>query len=94
MELRSTLPARTRGWLIRALNRVGTPLKAVRRVFSMMSSRAASHRSPSWSRTRWPSLRSLARVNSTRSSGRRYSFTLVATTLVRAARGWTALTRP
>ena len=24
MELKSTLPARTRGWLIRALNRVGT----------------------------------------------------------------------
>ena len=36
----------------------------------------------------------LGQVNSTRSSGRRYSFTLVATTLVRAARGWTALTRP
>ena len=28
-ELKSTLPARTLGWWRRALNRVGTPLKAV-----------------------------------------------------------------
>ena len=43
-ELRSTLPARTLGWCSRALNRVGTPLKAVGRVLAMVASRSSRSR--------------------------------------------------